>query len=82
MQYIESKAVTAASPQDNITDLLEQQFAANPDRVLFSVPNGSGWINKTTAEFRSEVIALAKGFIAAGIEPGSRIAIMSKTRYE
>ena len=32
--------------------------------------------------FRDEVTALAKGLIAAGVEPGDRIGLMSRTRYE
>jgi long-chain acyl-CoA synthetase len=36
----------------------------------------------TAAAFRSEVVALAKGLVAAGIGPGDRVALMSRTRYE
>ena len=40
------------------------------------------WRDVTAGEFRDEVTALAKGLIAAGIEPGDRVALMSRTRYE
>src|SRR5579875_1705209 len=44
---------------------------------------GSGsWSDVTAGEFRDEVAALARGLIAAGIEPGDRVALMSRTRYE
>ena len=33
-------------------------------------------------QFRSEVTALAKGLIAAGIGAGDRVALLSRTRYE
>ena len=36
----------------------------------------------TASQFSAEVIAVAKGLIAAGIEPGDRVALMSHTRYE
>jgi long-chain acyl-CoA synthetase len=36
----------------------------------------------TSAEFRDEVLALAKGLLARGIRFGDRVAIMSRTRYE
>ena len=36
----------------------------------------------TARQFRDEVTALAKGLIAAGIEAGDRVALMSHTRYE
>src|SRR5690606_23441565 len=29
-----------------------------------------------------EVVAAAKGLVALGVQPGARVAIMSKTRYE
>ncbi|WP_181790931.1 AMP-dependent synthetase/ligase, partial [Streptomyces phytophilus] len=32
--------------------------------------------------FADEVTAVAKGLVAAGLEPGGRVAIMSRTRYE
>ena len=40
------------------------------------------WRDVTAAEFAAEVTDVAKGLIEAGIEPGDRIAIMSRTRYE
>jgi long-chain acyl-CoA synthetase len=46
-------------------------------------PNGpSGWRDVTAEQFRDEVTALAKGLIAAGVSPGDRVALMSRTRYE
>ncbi len=46
-------------------------------------PNGpSGWRDVTAGQFRDEVTALAKGLIAAGVSPGDRVALMSRTRYE
>jgi long-chain acyl-CoA synthetase len=40
------------------------------------------WRDVTCAEFRDEVLALAKGMLARGIRFGDRVAIMSRTRYE
>ena len=46
-------------------------------------PDGpSGWHDVTAGQFRDEVTALAKGLIAAGVSPGDRVALMSRTRYE
>jgi long-chain acyl-CoA synthetase len=46
-------------------------------------PDGpSGWRDVTAGQFRDEVTALAKGLIAAGVSPGDRVALMSRTRYE
>lgn len=82
MQEFSTPAVVAADPQANITDLLVQRVAATPELVLFSLPDGAGWKPVTTAEFHARVVALAKGLVAAGIQPGDKIGLMSKTRYE
>jgi long-chain acyl-CoA synthetase len=42
----------------------------------------SEWQDVSAREFLVEVTALAKGLIAAGIRPGDRVALLSKTRYE
>jgi long-chain acyl-CoA synthetase len=39
-------------------------------------------VDVTCAEFLADVSAVAKGLIAAGIETGDRVALISKTRYE
>lgn len=82
MQEFSTPAVVAADPQANITDLLVQRVAATPELVLFSLPDGAGWKPVTTAEFHARVVALAKGLVASGIQPGDKIGLMSKTRYE
>ncbi|MBK0421524.1 long-chain fatty acid--CoA ligase [Leucobacter sp. CSA2] len=82
MQQTETPVLIPSVPEDNITDLLEQRVAATPDRAIFAVPDGQGWADITATEFRRQVIELAKGFAAAGIEPGERVAFMCKTSYE
>ena len=82
MDTVSSPLVVPADPQANATVLLLDRLMSTPDDALFSVPDGAGWRDITTREFYHQVIALAKGFIAAGIEPGSRVGLMCKTRYE
>ena len=82
MQQSETPIRIAPVPEDNITDLLEQRVAATPDRVLFAVPQGSGWRDIDATEFRRQVVATAKGFVAAGVAPGDHIGFMCKTSYE
>ncbi|GGS71454.1 AMP-dependent synthetase/ligase [Streptomyces griseoviridis] len=53
-----------------------------PGAVVLRRPAGDGWRPVTAAEFAREVTAVAKGLIAAGLEPGGRVAVMSRTRYE
>jgi len=72
-----------ADPTANATDLLLARAAATPDEPLFSVPDGTGgWRDITAAGFLTQVRALAKGFVAAGVEPGDKIGLMCRTRYE
>jgi len=75
-------AVVPADPGANITDLLMDRLVATPDLVLFSLPRNGQWLPVTTKEFHAQVIALAKGLVAAGIEPGDKIGLICKTRYE
>jgi long-chain acyl-CoA synthetase len=79
---IETPAVVAARPEDNTSELLRQRVAETPERVLFALPKGDDWQDVTAQEFEREVIAVAKGFIAAGIQPGDKIGFICKTRYE
>ena len=75
--------LVAADPDANTTDLLVDRVKATPDSVLFSLPTSDGgWSPVTTREFHEQVVALAKGLVAAGIQPGDKIGLMCKTRYE
>ena len=76
-------AVVPADPDANTTDLLVARLAATPDAPLFALPTpDGGWTDVSTAEFHRQVVSLAKGLIAAGIQPGEKIGFMCKTRYE
>ena len=75
--------VVEPDPSANATDLLIDRVAATPDEPLFALPTATGgWSDVTSAEFLAQVVALAKGFIASGIEPGDKVGFMCKTRYE
>ncbi len=83
MKSYDVAPLTLSPETDNITDLLETRYKNTPDLNLFSIDQGEGqWSQVTTKEFRDQVVALAKGMIAAGIQPGQAVAIMSRTRYE
>jgi long-chain acyl-CoA synthetase len=75
-------AVVPADPDANATDLLIDRVRATPDAALFALPRDGGWVDVSAREFHRQVIALAKGLVAAGIEPGDKIGFMCKTRYE
>ena len=75
-------AVVPADPDANITDLLVERVKETPNRALFAVPDGSGWRDITAAQFHEQVIALAKGLVAAGIEPGDKVGFIARTTYD
>ena len=78
----EVPAVVPADPQANVADLLVERVKATPSLALFAVPDGDGWRDITAAAFEREVIALAKGFAAAGIAPGDKVGFVARTTYE
>ena len=83
MKQFDVPALVEADPEANVTDLLIDRVKATPDRALFALPtDDGGWRDVTSSEFLRQVTALAKGLVAAGIEPGDKIGLMAKTRYE
>ncbi len=71
-------------PDDaGLADVVFSRAAADPDEVMLRRRGADGsWLDVTAGDFRGQVSALAKGLIAAGIQPGERVALMSHTRYE
>jgi len=66
----------------NLSDLPVRNGTTRPHDVAFSKPSAGSWVDVTNAQFLAEVRALAKGLMAAGVGPGERVGIMSRTRYE
>lgn len=82
MVQFEVPAIVPADPKANVTDLLVARVKATPQLALFAVPDGDGWRDITAAEFHAQVIALAKGFVAAGVEPGDKVGFIARTTYD
>jgi long-chain acyl-CoA synthetase len=66
----------------NVTDQIEDLFVRNPNFPSVSIQTDDEWETITAAQFRDQVRSVAKGLIAEGLQPGDRIAILSRTRYE
>ncbi|WP_246199806.1 AMP-dependent synthetase/ligase [Arthrobacter zhaoguopingii] len=67
----------------NTTDLVVRQAEKASNPALFSVQDAAGqWRDIRATEFREQVEAVAKGLIASNVNPGDRVAIMARTRYE
>lgn len=72
----------AVPAQASAADDAFERAARSPGHVAFARRSGGGWTHVTSKQFADQVSALAAGLIAAGIQPGDRIALMSATRYE
>ncbi|MDL4771174.1 MULTISPECIES: AMP-dependent synthetase/ligase [Thermomonosporaceae] len=72
------------SDATNLTDAPFARAAERPGTIVLRRRNeaGTAWRAVTARDFAAEVTRVAKGLVAAGIEPGDRVALMSRTRYE
>jgi long-chain acyl-CoA synthetase len=67
----------------NLASTVFRRAAEQPQAVVLRRPGAQGsWTDVTASQFRDEVVALAKGLVAAGVAAGDRVALMSHTRYE
>ncbi|WP_405580550.1 AMP-dependent synthetase/ligase [Streptomyces sp. NBC_01190] len=67
----------------NLTDLIRRNAAQHPDTpVIGRKDPAGGWTDITAAGFLAEVRSAARGLIASGVQPGDRVALISRTRYE
>jgi long-chain acyl-CoA synthetase len=70
-------------PVGGLADVVFVRAQQDPLHIALGRKDELGqWRDVTAAEFRDEVLALAKGLLARGIRFGDRVAIMSRTRYE
>ncbi|MFC9856584.1 MULTISPECIES: AMP-dependent synthetase/ligase [unclassified Streptomyces] len=75
--------MAAAPLVGGLADVVFDYAEDDPHRVALGRKDASGqWRDVTSAVFRDEVLALAKGLIAHGVRFGDRVALMSRTRYE
>ncbi|MDT4940940.1 MAG: long-chain acyl-CoA synthetase, partial [Pseudonocardiales bacterium] len=82
MQELHVASRITTLTQNNTADFVHDNAAERPEHVALRRRVGTAWQDVTAGTFGSEVTAVAKGLIAAGIGAGDRVAVMSKTRYE
>jgi long-chain acyl-CoA synthetase len=66
----------------NLTDIVHRNADEGPDAVALGRKIGGVWHDVTARTFLDEVRTAAKGLVALGVQPGERVVIMSRTRYE
>ncbi|MFH8366873.1 AMP-dependent synthetase/ligase [Streptomyces sp. NPDC018031] len=83
MREITVPPLATAPKVGGLADAVFDHAADDPGRVVLARKTADGaWRDVTSAEFRDQVLALAKGLLASGVRFGDRVAIMSRTRYE
>ncbi|MFC8713694.1 AMP-dependent synthetase/ligase [Streptomyces sp. NPDC057197] len=83
MREFTSPPSASAPPVGGLADVVFQHAEDDPSHIALGRKDASGgWREVTSAGFRDEVLALAKGLLAQGVRFGDRVAIMSRTRYE
>ena len=78
-----STPATVEIPQSaRLTDVVFERAAREPATVIMRRRDpgagGGGWQDVTARQFAHDVMALAKGLMAAGIAAGDRVALMSR----
>lgn len=82
MREFSVPAETGVADDENLTDMVWANAERFGGTVSFRRRINDAWVDVTAAEFADQVLAVAKGLIAAGLEQGDRIGLMSPTRYE
>ncbi|MCH0558026.1 long-chain fatty acid--CoA ligase [Streptomyces sp. MUM 16J] len=83
MQEFTNPPLASVPPVGGLADVVFEHALTDPLHIALGRKDSSGqWRDVTAAEFRDEVLSLAKGLLAHGVRFGDRVAIMSRTRYE
>ncbi|WP_396447193.1 AMP-dependent synthetase/ligase [Actinomadura sp.] len=82
MREFSVPAMVEVPDSANLTDAPFTRAAEEPGAIVARRKEGDAWSAVTAAEFAAEAASVAKGLAAAGIEPGDRVCLLSRTRYE
>ncbi len=82
MREYSAPTTAAVADDENMSDVVWVNAERFGDTVSFRRQVDGSWRDVTAAEFAAQVLAVAKGLLAAGLEKGDRVGLMSKTRYE
>ena len=82
MREFSVPATMEIGPDEAIPDMLAENVAQHGDEVGLRRQIDGRWTDVTWREFGEQVSGVAKGLIAGGVQPGDRVALQAKTRYE
>jgi len=69
-------------PDTNLLQPVVRRAQKEPGQVMAAYRDGDHFVDVTAGEFYDRCRAMAKGILASGLEPGGRVALMSRTRLE
>ncbi len=79
---VAGRALPPLLPTAHLLEPIIERAKRHPEQVVAAVRHGDVFINVTAGEMYRRVRALAKGLVASSVQPGQRVAIMSRTRLE
>jgi long-chain acyl-CoA synthetase len=77
-----SEPTVTTSKVGGLADSVFENAARDPGRTQLGRKVDGQWTDVSNAEFRDQVLALARGLLSQGVRFGDRVGIMSRTRYE
>jgi len=82
MDESHSPLLVEVDPSANLNDLLAARVNKTPNQTLIERYVDGRWLPLTAREYDTQIVAVARGLVAKGVQPGDRVGIMSRTRYE
>jgi long-chain acyl-CoA synthetase len=82
VQEYTSPGEVAVDPSDNLTGALWAAAERKPDAPAVAHRVGDRFVEWSNRQFADEILGVAKGLIAKGIQPGDKVCIYSATRIE
>jgi len=82
MDEITTPQLVELSPTSNLNDVLTDRIRKDPSGTVLERYVDGRWDAVSGTDFDAQVVAVAKGLVAKGVQPGEPVGIMSHTRYE
>lgn len=82
MREFTNPPLASAPLVGGLADVVFDHALEDPLHIALGRKTDGEWRDVTSADFRDQVMSLAKGLLAQGVRFGDRVAIMCRTRYE